>query len=138
MKGLGSYERLPSGGVVWGGIQAASPLVFWWLDAATVYALGLVLIASVYIGFAVADGAGGGLAHSQAYFGSSLLDEFGDGCRLRDVDRMAARDLDNGRTRPRRHLALCRWRDHPVFGRDEVPAWLAPPCRLSDRAAQGV
>jgi hypothetical protein len=33
-----------------------SPLVFWWLDTATVYALGLVLIASVYIGFAVADG----------------------------------------------------------------------------------
>ena len=27
----------------------------WWLDAATVYALGLALIASVYIGFAVAD-----------------------------------------------------------------------------------
>ena len=43
-------------GVVWGVIQAASPLAFWWLDAATVYALGLVLIASVYIGFAVADG----------------------------------------------------------------------------------
>src|SRR2546426_5922805 len=43
-------------GVVWGGIQAASPLGFWWLDPATVYALGLVLIASVYIGFAVADG----------------------------------------------------------------------------------
>jgi hypothetical protein len=35
-------------GFVWGGIQAASPLVFWWLDTATVYALGLVLIASVY------------------------------------------------------------------------------------------
>jgi hypothetical protein len=43
-------------GFVWGGIQAASPLAFWWLDAATVYALGLVLIASVYIGLAVADG----------------------------------------------------------------------------------
>jgi hypothetical protein len=43
-------------GLVWGGIQAASPLVFLWLDAATVYAMGLVLIASVYIGFAVADG----------------------------------------------------------------------------------
>ena len=43
-------------GIVWGGIQAASPLAFWWLDPATVYALGLVLIASVYIGFAVADG----------------------------------------------------------------------------------
>jgi hypothetical protein len=43
-------------GIVWGGIQAASPLAFWWLDAATVYALGLALIASVYIGLAVADG----------------------------------------------------------------------------------
>ena len=42
--------------VVFGGIQAASPLAFWWLDTATVYALSLVLIASVYIGFAVADG----------------------------------------------------------------------------------
>ena len=43
-------------GVVFGGLQAASPLMFWWLDAETVYALGLALIASVYIGFAVADG----------------------------------------------------------------------------------
>ena len=37
-------------------IQAASPLGFWWLDPATVYALSLALIAAVYIGFAVADG----------------------------------------------------------------------------------
>ena len=43
-------------GIVVGGIQAASPLAFWWLDTATVYALGLVAIAFVYIGFAVADG----------------------------------------------------------------------------------
>jgi hypothetical protein len=43
-------------GVVVGGLQAASPLVFWWLDAATVYALGLAMIAAIYIGFAVADG----------------------------------------------------------------------------------
>jgi hypothetical protein len=43
-------------GVVFGGIQAASPLGFWWLDPATVYALSLTLIAAVYIGFAVADG----------------------------------------------------------------------------------
>ena len=43
-------------GVAVGVAQAATPLVFWWLDAATVYAFGLVLIASVYIGFAVADG----------------------------------------------------------------------------------
>ena len=43
-------------GVVWGCLQAASPLGFFWLDDATVYALGLALIAAVYIGFAVADG----------------------------------------------------------------------------------
>jgi hypothetical protein len=43
-------------GVVFGGIQAAWPLGFWWLDPATVYALSLTLIAAVYIGFAVADG----------------------------------------------------------------------------------
>ena len=43
-------------GVVVGLLQAATPLVFWWLDSATVYALGLVVIASVYVGFAVADG----------------------------------------------------------------------------------
>jgi hypothetical protein len=43
-------------GVLVGAVQAASPLAFWWLDASTVYAMGLVVIASVYIGFAVADG----------------------------------------------------------------------------------
>jgi len=43
-------------GVVFGVIQVASPLAFFWLDAATVYALGLTLIAAVYLGFAVADG----------------------------------------------------------------------------------
>jgi hypothetical protein len=43
-------------GLFFGGLQAASPLAFWWLDTAVVYSLGLALIASVYIGFAVADG----------------------------------------------------------------------------------
>src|SRR3954464_15072443 len=43
-------------GVVVGLLQAATPLGFWWLDSATAYALGLVVIASVYVGFAVADG----------------------------------------------------------------------------------
>jgi hypothetical protein len=43
-------------GVVVGLIQAAAPLGFWWLAPATVYGLSLVLIAAVYIGFAVADG----------------------------------------------------------------------------------
>jgi hypothetical protein len=32
-----------------GVVTAASPLAFWWLDPSTVYALGLVLMASVYI-----------------------------------------------------------------------------------------
>ena len=43
-------------GLVIGAIQAGSPLILPWLDAATLYALELVLIAAVYIGFAVADG----------------------------------------------------------------------------------
>ena len=43
-------------GIVVGLLQAATPLAFWWLDSATVYALGLAVIAAVYIGFAVADG----------------------------------------------------------------------------------
>ena len=44
------------GGVVVGAVQAATPLALWWLDASTVYALGLAAIAFAYIGFAVADG----------------------------------------------------------------------------------
>jgi hypothetical protein len=49
--------RAPVGwGLVVGLVQAATPLVFWWLESATVYALGLVGIAFIYIGFAVADG----------------------------------------------------------------------------------
>ncbi|MGY4768228.1 hypothetical protein ACXC9Q_15055 [Kribbella sp. CWNU-51] len=57
MSRLFADERVPlAWGLVWGVIQAAAPLGFWWLDAATVYALSVVLIAAVYIGFAVADG----------------------------------------------------------------------------------
>ena len=51
-----SLRRPVLWGVVVGALQAASPLAFWWLDPATVYALGLAVIAAVYIGFAVADG----------------------------------------------------------------------------------
>jgi hypothetical protein len=43
-------------GVVVGVAQAATPLAVWWLDSATVYALGLAVIAAIYVGFAVADG----------------------------------------------------------------------------------
>jgi hypothetical protein len=57
--GVGSVRHLRTPiawGVVWGGLQAASPWAFFWLDPATVYALGLALIATVYVGFGVADG----------------------------------------------------------------------------------
>ena len=43
-------------GVVFGALQAASPLAFPWLSATTVYALELTAIAAIYVGFAVADG----------------------------------------------------------------------------------
>jgi hypothetical protein len=43
-------------GTVFGVFQAASPLVFFWQTTPTVCALGLTLIAAVYIGFAFADG----------------------------------------------------------------------------------
>jgi fucose 4-O-acetylase-like acetyltransferase len=55
-RGSRAYLAPVAWGVVVGLLQTASPLVFWWLDAATVYALGLALIASIYIGFAVSDG----------------------------------------------------------------------------------
>lgn len=43
-------------GVGFGVVTAAAPLAFWWVPAASVYSMTLVLIAAVYIGFAVADG----------------------------------------------------------------------------------
>ena len=43
-------------GAAVGVAQAATPFAVWWLPPATVYALGLVFIAAVYIGFSVADG----------------------------------------------------------------------------------
>jgi hypothetical protein len=43
-------------GAVVGVMQSVSPLGFWSLEPATVYALGLAVIAAIYVGFAVADG----------------------------------------------------------------------------------
>lgn len=43
-------------GVAVGILQAVSPVGFWWLKPALVWAIGLVIIAPVYIGLAVADG----------------------------------------------------------------------------------
>jgi hypothetical protein len=56
-----SPERVSlRGPVLWGlalgAIQAASPVIFQWLEPATLHALYISLIAAVYIGFAVADG----------------------------------------------------------------------------------
>lgn len=52
--------RVPAAAVLWGAItgavQAASPLAVWWLTPSAVYAFGLAIIASIYVGFAVADG----------------------------------------------------------------------------------
>jgi hypothetical protein len=53
---VGSLRTPVAWGLVWGCLQAASPLALFWLDDATVYAFGLTLIAAIYIGFAVADG----------------------------------------------------------------------------------
>ena len=60
-------------GVVGGVGQALTPLTFWWLPAATVYAVGLVLIAAVYIGFAVADGRRHVLAVETAVTGGFVI-----------------------------------------------------------------
>ena len=60
--GSGLHAGKPSmrAGIAWGVIvglaQAATPLALWWIDAATGYAVGLAVIAFVYVGFAVADG----------------------------------------------------------------------------------
>jgi hypothetical protein len=43
-------------GLALGAVQAASPLLFRWLEPATLHAMYISLIATVYIGFAVADG----------------------------------------------------------------------------------
>ena len=56
-----SAERYSlSGPVRWGlalgAVQAASPVMFPWLEPATLHALYISLIAAIYIGFAVADG----------------------------------------------------------------------------------
>lgn len=43
-------------GVAVGTAQAGVALSFWWLEPATVHSLMIVLIAAVYVGFAVSDG----------------------------------------------------------------------------------
>lgn len=51
------WARAPIGwGLVFGAVQAASPLLLRWLEPATVQALLLAFIAAIYVGFVVADG----------------------------------------------------------------------------------
>jgi hypothetical protein len=56
----GSLETSTRAPILWGIlvglVQATTPLLFWWLDTATVYALAMIVIASIYVGFAVGDG----------------------------------------------------------------------------------
>jgi hypothetical protein len=51
-----SIRKAVGWGVVVGAIQVATPLGLWWLAPVTGYAVGIVGIAFIYIGFAVADG----------------------------------------------------------------------------------
>ena len=55
---VGNLRTPVAWGLVWGCLQAASPLAFFWLVDTTVYAIGIILIAAIYIGFSVADGRG--------------------------------------------------------------------------------
>jgi hypothetical protein len=53
-------ERFDASTVGWGFavgvVNALAPVAIWWLDASTVHAFAITLIAAIYIGFAVADG----------------------------------------------------------------------------------
>src|SRR6266849_3472982 len=65
-----------------------------------------------------------------------LFDEMSDGLRLRHIHGVAAFDLDDRRACAFGHSPLSVRRDHLVFGRDLVPAWLCSPRRLGDRATE--
>jgi hypothetical protein len=52
----GSLRKPILWGVAIGILQAFSPVGLWWLDGALVWAISVVIIAAIYIGFAVADG----------------------------------------------------------------------------------
>src|SRR5271167_3556014 len=44
--------------------------------------------------------------------------------------------LDDGRSGTRSHCPLRVRGNHPILGRDEVPAWLVSPCGLADLPAE--
>jgi hypothetical protein len=67
-----------------------------------------------------------------------LYDQSGDGLGVRDIDSVAARDLNNRGAGPFRHELLCRIRNHLVVADLKIPARLGLPSRLCDCAAKGV
>ena len=69
--------------------------------------------------------------------GCGLGDDAGYRFRLRHIDRVAGRDLGHGGADPVGHSLLRRWRDHPVFAGDQVPAGLGPPGGVGDRPGRG-
>jgi hypothetical protein len=54
------------------------------------------------------------------------------------VDRMAARRFADRCTCEFGHCALSRWRNRPIFSRNEIPTRPGGPCRLRDLATEGV
>src|SRR2546425_9995686 len=66
----------------------------------------------------------------------SRFNQLGDGIWLRNINRVAARNLDDCRASALGHETLCRWRDHLVFGGDQIPTRLGSPCRFADLATQ--
>src|SRR4030042_6983560 len=68
-----------------------------------------------------------GLVRRRFHFSGGLFDERGHRIRLRHVDRVTARDLDDSRTRALGHEALSRRWDHLVVGGNQVPDRLGLP-----------
>jgi hypothetical protein len=67
-----------------------------------------------------------------------LFDQVGDGLGIGDIDRVAARHLNNCGARPFRHELLGGIRNHLVVADLEIPTGFRLPRRLRDRAAKGV
>src|SRR2546428_13128775 len=66
----------------------------------------------------------------------SRFNQLGDGIWLRNINRVAARNLDDCRASALGHKMLGRRRNHPVLGSDQVPTRLGLPRRLADRATE--
>ena len=113
-------------GAVFGVLQVASPLAFPWLDAGTVYALGIPLIAAVYIGFAVADGRPHVLAVESTVVAAFVV----VAAAARDRVALAGRRRP-GRPRRQGHLAA----PHPVRRRHPLVAAVLRRRRLRRRRA---